>query len=74
LQKKVSDNFSFSLLIERIGLKYGARSLLKAYTDGGNKQAREDMALCSLFGGMALANAKLGAVHGFAGPLGGMVI
>ncbi len=30
------------------------------------------MCLASLFGGLALANAKLGAVHGFAGPLGGM--
>jgi alcohol dehydrogenase class IV len=30
------------------------------------------MALCSLLGGMALANAKLGAVHGFAGVIGGM--
>jgi alcohol dehydrogenase class IV len=30
------------------------------------------MSLASLFGGLALANAKLGAVHGFAGPLGGM--
>jgi alcohol dehydrogenase class IV len=30
------------------------------------------MMLTSLFGGMALANAKLGAVHGFAGPLGGL--
>lgn len=28
--------------------------------------------LVSLLGGLALANAKLGAVHGFAGPLGGM--
>ena len=33
--------------------------------------AREDMALCSLFGGLSLANAKLGAVHGFAAPIGG---
>ncbi len=27
--------------------------------------------LCSLFGGLALANAKLGAVHGLAAPIGG---
>ena len=31
------------------------------------------MSVASLFGGLALANAKLGAVHGFAGPLGGML-
>jgi len=40
--------------------------------NGQNKSAREDMAMASLFGGMALANAGLGAVHGFAGPIGGM--
>ena len=41
------------------------------YLDGEDAAARGDMCLASLFGGLALANAKLGAVHGFAGPLGG---
>jgi len=57
----------------REGLKRAGRSLLKAYEDGGDKDAREDMALASLFSGLALASAGLGAVHGFAGPLGGMI-
>lgn len=57
----------------RQGLKRAARSLRKAYENGGDSNAREDMALASLFSGLALANAKLGAVHGFAGPLGGMI-
>jgi alcohol dehydrogenase class IV len=53
------------------GLQRGARSLLRAYRDGQDADAREDLSITSLFGGLALANAKLGAVHGFAGPLGG---
>jgi alcohol dehydrogenase class IV len=53
------------------GLRRGARSLAKAFRDGSQLAVREDMALCSLFGGLALANAKLGAVHGFAAPIGG---
>lgn len=56
----------------REGIKRAGRSLRAAYQDGHNEAAREDMALASLFGGLALANAKLGAVHGFTGPLGGM--
>jgi alcohol dehydrogenase class IV len=53
------------------GLRRSARSLLRAVRDGNDADAREDLALTSLFGGLALANAKLGAVHGLAGPLGG---
>lgn len=55
------------------GLVRIGRSLRWAYEDGADKVAREDMAVASLFGGLALANAKLGAVHGLAGPLGGML-
>lgn len=57
----------------REGLKRAGRSLRQAYEDGSNATAREDMAIASLFSGLALANAKLGAVHGLAGPLGGMI-
>ena len=57
----------------REGLQRAGRSLRRAFEDGNDARAREDMALASLFSGLALANAKLGAVHGFAGPLGGMI-
>jgi alcohol dehydrogenase class IV len=57
----------------REGLRRAGRSLRKAYEDGSNEAARADMAAASLFSGLALANAGLGAVHGFAGPLGGMI-
>lgn len=56
----------------REGLRRVARSLLRVVENGSDREAREDMALASLLGGLALANAGLGAVHGFAGPLGGM--
>jgi alcohol dehydrogenase class IV len=54
------------------GLRHAASGLRAAYADGGDLAARTDMAVCSLLGGMALANAKLGAVHGFAGVVGAM--
>ncbi len=53
------------------GMRRAARSLARAFSDGQDAAAREDMSLASLFGGMALANAGLGAVHGFAAPIGG---
>ncbi len=55
----------------REGLRRVSRSLRRAYEDGGSPEAREDMSLASLFGGLALANAGLGAVHGFAAAIGG---
>jgi alcohol dehydrogenase class IV len=54
------------------GMRRVGRSLQCAFEQGQNLQAREDMALASLFGGLSLANAGLGAVHGFAAPIGGM--
>jgi alcohol dehydrogenase class IV len=56
----------------REGIARAARSLRRAFENGADAAAREDMSLASLFGGLALANAGLGAVHGFAGPIGGM--
>jgi len=53
------------------GLRRVARALRPAFRDGANDAARHDMALASLFGGLALANAGLGAVHGLAAPIGG---
>ena len=53
------------------GIDHIASALRRAYHDGADRDARRDMALASLFGGLALANAGLGVVHGFAAPLGG---
>jgi len=58
----------------REGLKRVARSLRRAFENGSDTAAREDMAIASLFGGLALANSKLGAVHGFAGTMGAMFL
>ncbi|MGD0243201.1 MAG: iron-containing alcohol dehydrogenase [Streptosporangiaceae bacterium] len=57
--------------LAREGLRRAAAGLRAAYADGGDLAARADMATCALLGGMALANAKLGAVHGLAGVVGG---
>ena len=56
----------------RDGIPRVARSLRNACQNGKDAQAREDMSAGALFGGLALANSGLGAVHGFAAPLGGM--
>lgn len=55
----------------RDGLVRGAQALRQAY-ENDDHAARAEMALTSLLGGLALSNARLGAVHAFAGAIGGM--
>ncbi len=57
----------------REGLARCATALKTVFHNGEDMDARIDMSIASLFSGLALANAGLGAVHGIAGPLGGMV-
>jgi len=57
----------------RDGIRRVASSLFPAFVDPNNAGARENMALASLYGGLALANSGLGAVHGLAAVVGGML-
>jgi alcohol dehydrogenase class IV len=57
----------------REGIRRAALWLQPAYEDGANIEARTNMSIAGLFGGLALANAGLGAVHGLAAPLGGLI-
>jgi alcohol dehydrogenase class IV len=54
------------------GLRHASSALLRAWENGTDCTARESMSFAALLGGLALANAGLGVVHGFAAPLGGM--
>jgi alcohol dehydrogenase class IV len=53
------------------GMRRAAQALPAAYRDGSDRAARESMSFASLLGGLSLANAGLGVVHGFAAPIGG---
>jgi alcohol dehydrogenase class IV len=57
-----------------LGVRKAFKSLFRCYTDGQSLEARNNMALASLLSGFCLANAGLGAVHGFASPIGGLKI
>ena len=54
------------------GIRRAAWALPRAWENGGDREARAAMAWVSLLGGLSLANAGLGAAHGFAAPVGGM--
>ncbi len=54
------------------GLKQAFWALPAAVEDGDNMDAREAMCLASLYSGIALTNAGLGAIHGFAAAIGGL--
>jgi alcohol dehydrogenase class IV len=54
------------------GIRTAASSLPRAFYDGDDSEARIGMSYASLLGGLALANAGLGVVHGFAAPVGGL--
>lgn len=56
------------------GIELAVKSLMRAYNDGSDIKAREDMILASLLSGLALANAGLGAVHGLSSSLGAFSI
>lgn len=56
----------------RDAIPRAGKYLLKAFKNGDDKKARDNLSWVSLMGGLSLANAKLGAVHGLAGPMGGM--
>jgi alcohol dehydrogenase class IV len=55
------------------GLRLVPAALPKVFHDGADRGARAEMAFASLLSGLSLANAGLGIVHGFAGPLGGLL-
>ncbi|MGI6144097.1 MAG: iron-containing alcohol dehydrogenase family protein [bacterium] len=60
--------FTDSLVRQAISLI--GNNILTAYREGQNREAREKMALGCLLAGIALANARLGVVHGIAHPVG----
>lgn len=64
-----SNPFTHALSLQ--GLRLIASSLLPAFADGSNEEARIDMSLAAYFSGVCLANAGLGTVHGLAGVIGG---
>ncbi|MCK5183654.1 MAG: iron-containing alcohol dehydrogenase, partial [Candidatus Heimdallarchaeota archaeon] len=56
-----------------LGIRRITKSLIHVFENGQDVSSREDLAFAALLSGICLANAGLGAVHGFASPIGGML-
>jgi len=56
-----------------LGIRRITKSLIHVFENGHDVSSREDLAFAALLSGICLANAGLGAVHGFASPIGGML-
>lgn len=67
---KGSQPMTDALAVE--GMRLAGRSLPRVFENGSDLHAREEMSLASLLGGICLANARLGAVHGIAAALGAL--
>jgi len=66
---KKANPFSDTFALKAVGLI--SKSLRRAYREGQNIEARHDMLLGALFGGMCIATSSTTAVHALAYPLGG---
>jgi alcohol dehydrogenase class IV len=65
---KKSQEITDALALHAIGLI--GKSLVKAVKEGGNLEARKDMAMAALLSGLCLSNSGLGAAHALSHPLG----
>lgn len=61
----------FSDLYGLEAIRLIARSIRRAYRDGGDVEARHDMLLGAFYGGVCIATSSTTAVHALAYPLGG---
>ncbi|HWQ61709.1 MAG TPA: iron-containing alcohol dehydrogenase [Negativicutes bacterium] len=66
---KKANPFSDTFALKAVSLISG--SIRRAYNDGGDVDARHDMLLGAMFGGLCIATSSTTAVHALAYPLGG---
>lgn len=63
---------SFTDMLAEKGLRRMSESLLNAYNNGDDLDARTDVSYASLLSGICMANSGLTTIHGFASVIGGL--